>query len=173
MAKLTPEQEALYALEWNLPRSDLSMAAQLEYDRLKADWEREGVLPTAEEPVARFPLCARRAQADPGSHSGSEYEVRKAVRQGEDGVFQLDRHRELVRVWCCCAADGYPGHAAFDRGEAREAGGSPRGCLRPLAPVAIFHHLLYHLPLIALPSQGDALTPLPLPLPLTLQLRPQ
>ena len=41
MAKMTPEQEALYALQWNLPRSDLSTAVQLEYDRLKPVWERE------------------------------------------------------------------------------------------------------------------------------------
>jgi DivIVA domain-containing protein len=34
MAKMTPEQEARYALNWDLPRSDLSTAAQLEYDRL-------------------------------------------------------------------------------------------------------------------------------------------
>jgi len=30
LTKMTPEQEALYALNWELPRSDLSMAAQLE-----------------------------------------------------------------------------------------------------------------------------------------------
>jgi hypothetical protein len=31
------------------------MAAQVVYDRLKADWQREGVLRAAEEPEARFP----------------------------------------------------------------------------------------------------------------------
>jgi hypothetical protein len=41
MAKLTPEQEARYALAYNVSRSDLPAAAQLEYDRLKADQERE------------------------------------------------------------------------------------------------------------------------------------
>lgn len=40
MAKLTPELEALYALQWNVPRSELSVAAQLEYDRLRPRWER-------------------------------------------------------------------------------------------------------------------------------------
>jgi hypothetical protein len=34
MAKRTPEQEALYALQWDLARDDLPMAAQLEYDQL-------------------------------------------------------------------------------------------------------------------------------------------
>src|SRR5215470_10452091 len=41
MAKRTPEQEALYALQWDLSRDDLRMAAQLEYDRLKPDWDRK------------------------------------------------------------------------------------------------------------------------------------
>jgi PH (Pleckstrin Homology) domain-containing protein len=39
MAKLTPEQEALYALDKGLPRRDLPVAAQREYDRLKPGWE--------------------------------------------------------------------------------------------------------------------------------------
>jgi hypothetical protein len=43
LTKLTPEQEALYALDRNLQRSDLSMAAQLEYDRLKPAWDREEI----------------------------------------------------------------------------------------------------------------------------------
>ena len=34
MSKMTPEQEARYALGFNVARSGLSMAAQLEYDRL-------------------------------------------------------------------------------------------------------------------------------------------
>jgi hypothetical protein len=44
MAKRTPEQEASYALIWNVARSDLSKAAQLEYDRLKAERERAAAL---------------------------------------------------------------------------------------------------------------------------------
>lgn len=43
MTRLTPEQEALYALRWNVSRSDLPAAAQLEYDRLKTEGEREAV----------------------------------------------------------------------------------------------------------------------------------
>jgi hypothetical protein len=38
---LPPEQEALYALGWNLPRTELSVAGQLEYDRLKPAWEQD------------------------------------------------------------------------------------------------------------------------------------
>ena len=34
MSKMTPEQEARYALGFNVARSGLSMAAQREYDRL-------------------------------------------------------------------------------------------------------------------------------------------
>jgi hypothetical protein len=40
MTEVTPEQQALYALVRDLPRSDLPMAAQLEYDRLRPAWER-------------------------------------------------------------------------------------------------------------------------------------
>ena len=46
---MAPEQEALYALQWNVPRSELSMAAQLEYDRLMPAWERGEVHPAAGE----------------------------------------------------------------------------------------------------------------------------
>ncbi len=34
MAKMTPEQEAVYALRWEIARSDLPQEAQLAYDRL-------------------------------------------------------------------------------------------------------------------------------------------
>lgn len=44
---MAPEQEALYALHWNVPRSELSMAAQLEYDRLGPAWERGETWPAA------------------------------------------------------------------------------------------------------------------------------
>jgi hypothetical protein len=40
MARMTPEQEAAYALGYNLSRNDLSPAAQVEYDRLKAERAR-------------------------------------------------------------------------------------------------------------------------------------
>jgi hypothetical protein len=35
MTEVTPERQALYALGRDLPRGDLPMAAQLEYDRLR------------------------------------------------------------------------------------------------------------------------------------------
>jgi len=41
MAKLTPEQEALYAVQCNVPRIELSLAAQLEYDRFRPPQEGE------------------------------------------------------------------------------------------------------------------------------------
>jgi hypothetical protein len=40
MTEVTPEQQALYALARDLSRSDLPVAAQLEYDRLRPAWER-------------------------------------------------------------------------------------------------------------------------------------
>jgi len=54
MPKMTPEREAAYALDFNVARSDLSMAAQLHYDRLKA--ERAAGMPGQPEPAPpRFP----------------------------------------------------------------------------------------------------------------------
>jgi len=49
MAKMTPDQEAAYALDYGVSRSDLSMAAQMAYDRLLS--EREAGLPGQPEPV--------------------------------------------------------------------------------------------------------------------------
>lgn len=46
---MAPEQEALYALHWNVPRSELSIDAQLEYDRLRPAWERGEVWPAVED----------------------------------------------------------------------------------------------------------------------------
>ena len=39
MPEMSPQQEALQALDHDLPRSGLSAAAQLEYDRFKPVWE--------------------------------------------------------------------------------------------------------------------------------------
>jgi DivIVA domain-containing protein len=59
---MAPEQEALYALHWNVPRSELSMAAQLEYDRLRPAWERGEARPAAGElEAARLAWEARHA----------------------------------------------------------------------------------------------------------------
>jgi DivIVA domain-containing protein len=41
MTEMTPEQEALYALNRDLPRSSASRNAQHEYDQLKPSWERK------------------------------------------------------------------------------------------------------------------------------------
>jgi hypothetical protein len=54
MAKMTPEQEAAYALDYGSSRSGLSMAAQIVYDRLRS--ERAAGLPgQAAPPPTRFP----------------------------------------------------------------------------------------------------------------------
>jgi hypothetical protein len=55
MPKMTPEAEARYALSYGVARSDLPMAAQLEYDRLRAIMAQEGTLPEPEASVPRFP----------------------------------------------------------------------------------------------------------------------
>lgn len=53
MAKMTPEQEALYAPNWAL-RAAPVMAAQFEYDRLRPAWEREARRPAGGKRVARL-----------------------------------------------------------------------------------------------------------------------
>jgi hypothetical protein len=54
MAKMTPTQEAAYALNFNVSRSDLQPAAQLEYDRLKSE-RLAGRPGQAPPPPPRFP----------------------------------------------------------------------------------------------------------------------
>ena len=49
MTEITPLQEALYVLQSNVPRSELSMAAQLEYDQIRPAWERGEARPAAED----------------------------------------------------------------------------------------------------------------------------
>jgi hypothetical protein len=55
MPKMTPEQEASYALAYGVDRSDLSRAAQVEYDRLRA--AQQGTLPADEQSAPRFPTA--------------------------------------------------------------------------------------------------------------------
>jgi DivIVA domain-containing protein len=54
MTGMSPEDQAWYALDQNLPRGDLSMAAQLEYDRLRPAWEREEARPGWDPEAARL-----------------------------------------------------------------------------------------------------------------------
>ena len=62
MAKMTPEQEARYALGFNVARSGLSTAAQLEYDRLLR--EEYGRPQGAEIPHAVFPVLGVQVRGD-------------------------------------------------------------------------------------------------------------
>ena len=62
MSKMTPEQEARYALGFNVARSGLSMAAQLEYDRLLR--EGYGGPQQAEIPDAVFPALGVQVRGD-------------------------------------------------------------------------------------------------------------
>ena len=62
MSKMTPEQEARYALGFHVARSGLSMAAQLEYERLLR--EGYGGPQQAEIPDAVFPALGVRVRGD-------------------------------------------------------------------------------------------------------------
>jgi DivIVA domain-containing protein len=70
MTGISPEQEALYALAWNMPRSDLSMTAQLEYDRLRPAWERGEARPAEEREAARL-AWEQKHPPDAGERRGS------------------------------------------------------------------------------------------------------
>lgn len=70
MAKMTPEQEAAYALRWGIARSGLPADAQLAYDRLVEQRARAAVsapvpLPGAEAP--RTPVILPRWVAAVGT----------------------------------------------------------------------------------------------------------
>jgi hypothetical protein len=61
MPKMTPEQEATYALGYGTARSDLSRAAQIEYDRLIT----EGPLQVPVNPSDVDPLAGFTRRTDP------------------------------------------------------------------------------------------------------------
>lgn len=67
--KVTPEQRALHALAGDLPRGDLPISAQLEYDWLKPAWER-GELPDW-VPPRDVELDLMRQRHGTGKHRGS------------------------------------------------------------------------------------------------------
>ena len=67
MAKLTPEQEAQYALKWNVSRSDLTTAAQHEYDRLRADDDRRAAA-AREAAAAAYEAAIRASGWVPGNY---------------------------------------------------------------------------------------------------------
>lgn len=60
MAKMTPEQEAAYALDYNVSRSDLSAGAQLAYDRLRAEHENRRGPTSAMGPADGRPASQQR-----------------------------------------------------------------------------------------------------------------
>ena len=51
----TPEEEASYALQYGLSRSDLTLAGQLAYDQISAASENPPTQDRADEPPARSP----------------------------------------------------------------------------------------------------------------------
>lgn len=63
MSKMTPEQEARYALDFNVARSGLTMAAQLEYDRLLREEYRQPKQ-AAIPPDAVFPALGVQVRGD-------------------------------------------------------------------------------------------------------------
>jgi Short C-terminal domain len=59
MAKMTPAQEAAYAIDWNLSRDGLKPEVQVEYDRQVAE-RRSRPRPRRSDPDAVFPaLCVQ------------------------------------------------------------------------------------------------------------------
>ncbi|MBV9450201.1 MAG: hypothetical protein JO345_30360 [Streptosporangiaceae bacterium] len=68
MARLTPEEEAAYALDWGLARDDLDPVAQLAYDRLRKERETRPPAHTASggetgPPPVRYLSVPRRLTA--------------------------------------------------------------------------------------------------------------
>lgn len=64
MAKMTPEQEARYALDWGLARADLKPAVQAEYDRLVAEGGPAAAM-AAEAEAAADPLAGITTRTPP------------------------------------------------------------------------------------------------------------
>jgi len=85
---MAPEQEALYALHWNVPRSELSVAAQLEYDELMPAWERGEVRPAAGELEA-----ARLAWEQDAARRAEEQDAARQGWQGEGLWYVWERKR--------------------------------------------------------------------------------
>jgi hypothetical protein len=72
MAKMSPRQQASYALDWDLPRSDLSAAAQLEYDRLAREREAARHAPDREHPAERPGDAVRNVKFSRGTYDVSQ-----------------------------------------------------------------------------------------------------
>ena len=88
--RMTPTQEASYALNYKLGRDGLSTAGQLEYDRLLA--ERIAAAKGSRPPAGLSPRSRPapsglppRSGAHPGDVQAQQFEVRKAVREGPAG----------------------------------------------------------------------------------------
>lgn len=98
MPKMTSAQEAAYALDYGVARSDLGMAAQLEYDRLLAERQANGQAPDLQAwPASQVQTrnLARGQGRDPQAGQGSEPQVRATVREGPGIPRQLRGHGEL------------------------------------------------------------------------------
>ena len=69
MAKMTPEQEAAYALRWEIARSDLPSAVQLAYDRMVEQRARAAASAPVSpaDPTASTPLILPRWAAAVGT----------------------------------------------------------------------------------------------------------
>ena len=117
MAKMTPEREAAYALDYGVARSDLSEAARPEYDRLAAMPRAAGsrACPSA-RPVVR--PVGQDVTGGQGSGGGAVQAGQMRCPSGRTGCCCQHRgHRELGGARRDRAADGDPGHPAEHRGE--------------------------------------------------------
>jgi hypothetical protein len=124
---MTPEQEVLYALQWNVPRSELSTAAQLEYDRLRPAWGRGEARPTAGEVEAARLAWER-------EHPPA-YEQRSSTPVAEHGSNALPVNGDHVRdtLFCWAGRREVTGYDALQVDDLRrriaaelDAGGSAR-----------------------------------------------
>jgi hypothetical protein len=139
---MTPEQEVLYALQWNVPRSELSTAAQLEYDRLRPAWGRGEARPAAREVEAARLAWER-------EHPPA-YEQRSSTPVTEHGSNAVPVNGDQVRdtLFCRAGRMGVAGYDALQVNDLRrrivaelDAGGSAR----PLIEDATFRKRKYRL----------------------------
>ena len=105
MTEVTPEQQALYALARDMPRSDLPPSAQLEYDRLKPAWER-GELEDWIPPRDVEPALLRQGHGT-GKHRGSNG-VRHAVdRSGTTHTYRFFNGWQITGGVLCMALGAF------------------------------------------------------------------
>ena len=101
MTEVTPEQQALYALARGFHRNGLSLAAQLEYDRLRPAWERGEF--TDWVPSSSLEQALRGQVLDAGEQHTSNAIRHTVDPSGTTHTFRLHRGRNRVLGIICLA----------------------------------------------------------------------